>query len=129
MMKRLLLLIVILIAGCANALADRGVVFTEQGLTAAEGFWDQRYYAVLEACSEEHEPRTPEAEACFGPTYDADQKVGAAVLAAVTTLRLYWAARAAGQNPDWGATAAAVAKILRDLPPDARQYFERIKGI
>ncbi|MEC9048870.1 MAG: hypothetical protein VYA51_12740 [Planctomycetota bacterium] len=117
-------------AGCSIAMRDRATVWTEQGFEAAELQWEEHYRETLADCRNKYPPRTAEAEACFGPTYDADEHVETAVRSAVALLRTYWTARAAGEkNPSWEETQAQVLQIVGDLPPQARQYFERIKGL
>ena len=119
-----------LVLGCSAALRDRAVVWTEQGLTAAELQWDDAFHERLKHCRNAHPPRTPAAEQCFGAWYDADRDVDVAVRAAVAVLRTYWTARAAGESdPAWSETQARVAQIVADLPPLPREYFERIKGL
>lgn len=117
------------IASCSRPLADRATVFTEMGFTAAEQQWDAVYWERLRYCRSVAAPRTPEAEQCFGAYVAADTKVETAVRTAVALLRAYWTARAAGKQPDWRVVADRVAGIVRDLPPEARQYFEWIQGI
>lgn len=119
-----------ILASCSAALRDRAVVWTEQGLAAAELQWDEAFHERLRYCRNTHPPKTPAAEQCFGPWYDADEHVDTAVRSAVAVLRTYWTARAAGERePGWTETQLRVAQIVGDLPPQARQYFERIKGI
>ena len=126
----LILCAVLSMTGCRGAIADRGTVFTEEGIRAAAGQWDVQYYRKLEECKAAgHLPMTRGAEECFGPTFDADAKVSQAVTMAVLALRTYWTARAAGESPDWKRTLAEVLEILRALPPEAKQYFDRVKGI
>ena len=122
-----LLCLVLLLSGCATA--DRALVYSEDGLRAAEGAWDKYYNAKASECSEQFQPKTPEMEQCFGKTFDADAKVGVAVQSAVTLLRSYWVARAAGQKPDWKIVMQQVNEIVQDLPPDVREIFNRVKGI
>ena len=114
-------------AGCLHT--DRVMVLTEAGVRAAEAQWDAHYYQVLKSCSDRFPAGTEEAKTCFGPTYEANKKTEAAVITVVTALRLYWTARAAGEDPDWKRTAAQIASVVGDLPPDVRQYFERVQGI
>ena len=116
--------------GCSTALRDRGAVWTEQGLEAAELQWDERFHERLDECRSQFAPATPAAEQCFGEWHDADEDVNTAVRAAVAVLRTYWTARAAGsKDPGWSETQAQVAQIVADLPPLPREYFERIKGL
>jgi hypothetical protein len=121
------LLAALMAAGCAHA--DRAMLVSESGLTAAEARWDAEYHRRLDVCAAKCEPMTPCAEQCFGPTYDADAKVNVVIGSVVTMLRVYWTARAAGEQPDWLETARAVAKALDALPPEAREYFDRVRGV
>lgn len=106
------------------------MVWTEQGLVAAELQWHEAYMAKLEECKALYEPGTPGARACFGAHFRAEQQVSKAVRAAVALLRTYWTARAAGKkDPSWAETQRRVAQIVGDLPPLPREYFERIKGL
>lgn len=125
----LLALAFILIIGCTTALRDRGAIYTEEGLRAAAMEWDAHYDRKLAECASKYEPESEGAERCFGPTYDADADVAASVYTAVMVLRTYWAARAAGKSPDFKSVALEVAKILAGLPPEVRQYFDRVKGV
>lgn len=115
--------------GCKPAQVDRAVVYTEEGITAAERMWDVEFHHKLDECMQRCEPATPCAEACFGPMFEADKQVFFAVRTMVSLLRGYWVARAAGKSPDWAAVMSQIAQIVGDLPPPARQYFERVKGI
>ena len=119
----------ILFAGCTVAGRDRSVVYAEEGFVAAERQWHLRYNERLGQCAEAYPPGSEGAEECFGSYYDADAHVETAVKTVVSLLRAYWVARAAGKSPDWAEVAAQVTKIIRDLPPEARQYFERVKGL
>lgn len=113
----------------ACATANRSAVYTEEGLRAAEQSWDGYYRSEATRCEARYEPKTPEMEDCFGATYDADAKVAKAVEAAVALLRTYWVARAAGDRPDFAKVVQQVAQILRDLPPEAAAYFDKVKGL
>lgn len=125
-MKRLLLASCVLF-GCAAA--DKALIYTENGLRAGEQSWDGHYRGEATRCETLHEPETPDMEACFGDTYDADAKVATAVESAVALLRGYWTARAAGKNPDWPAVAQQVQAILADLPPEAAAFFAKVSGL
>jgi hypothetical protein len=125
-MRRIAILL-LLVSACAAA--DKATVYTENGLRAGEQAWDGHYRSEATRCEQLHEPETPEMEACFGHTYDADAKVATAITTAVALLRAYWAARAAGEQPDWKAVAQQVTAIIEALPPEARAYLERVKGI
>ena len=119
-----------LVFGCSVALRDRATVYTERGITAAAEAYHEAYHEKLADCSMRFAPRTPGAEQCFGAWYDADANVDVAVRSAVALLRTYWTARAAGKSdPGWRETQTRVAALIRDLPPVARQYFERVEGI
>ena len=124
MMRRLLcvlaFVLVFLVAGCAN----RAALYTEQGLVAAERVWAAEYSRRLEACEAKHEPLTPGAEQCFGPTYDLDAEISVGVRAAVVALRTYWTARAGGGNPSWREAMDRVRAILDALPPEVREQFK-----
>lgn len=124
-MKRISLVLVLLV-GCA---ANQKVIYTEEGLRAAEQAWDGYYRAEAERCEKLHEPETPEMETCFGKTYDADAHIATAVQSAVAVLRTYWAARAAGDKPDFAEVLRQVQAIVDDLPPEARKYFDNVRGL
>lgn len=115
----------VLLGACANQAA----VYTEDGLRAAAGTWDAAYKAKAADCESKHEPATPEMEGCFGAYFDADAKVGTALEAAVAILRTYWVARAAGEKPDIKALTKQLADIIEDLPPEAKEFFERVRGL
>lgn len=119
---------ILLTMGCAHS-ANKAVVYTEEGLRAAETTWDGYYRFEAERCESRYEPKTPEMEECFGSTYDADAKVAEAVQSAVALLRTYWLARATGKDPDFAELMREVQKIVDDLPPEAGQYFARVKGV
>lgn len=123
-------LVFALLLGCASAQrADRALVYTEQGIEAAEQLWDAHYRGRLAYCKARHAPGTDGARECFGPTYEVDARVGAAVHAAVAALREYWHARANGGAPSWADTVRQVRLLLQGLPPEARDYFDRIEGL
>lgn len=113
------------VSGCANQVA----VYTEGGLRAGADAWDKAYKARAADCESKHEPATPEMEGCFGAYFDADAKVGTALEAAVAILRTYWVARAAGEKPDVKELASQLADIIEDLPPEAKEFFERVRGL
>lgn len=113
------------LASCANSAA----VYTEHGLDAADAVWDAYYRDRLAYCQQRHAAGTDGAVACFGPTADADEKVGIAMETAVGLLRGYWIARAAGDQPSFARIALQVNGLIADLPPEARKIFERVKGI
>ena len=127
MLRRLPLLVVLLVGACAAS--DKALVYTEEGLRAAEQGWDGHYDSEADRCEKLHDPQTPEMETCFGDTYDADAAVAKVVQSAVALLRGYWVARAAGETPDFASVVAQVQALVDDLPPEAKKYFERVKGI
>jgi hypothetical protein len=116
------------VAGVASGCANTAAVYTEEGLRAGAGAWDAAYKAKATECESKHEAATPEMEGCFGAYFDADAKVGTAIEAAVVILQTYWVARAAGEKPDVKKLAADLAIIIENLPPEVRQYFDRVKG-
>ncbi len=111
------------------AASDRSLVYTEEGLRAAEQTWHAFYMEKADDCESKFEPKTPAMEECFGNVYDADAAVADAVRTAVGLLRSYWIARAQGENPDWPATIRRVVQLFETLPPEAREYFDRVKGL
>lgn len=113
------------VSGCANAAA----VYTEGGLRAGAEAWDGVYKAKAAECSSQFEPNTPDMEGCFGAHYDADAKVGIVIESAVAALRTYWTARAAGKNPDIKVLAQRLREIFEDLPLEAREMFDRVRGL
>jgi hypothetical protein len=117
------------VGSCSCAAANKVAVYTENGLRAGEQAWDGHYRTKAEHCEKLHEPETPEMEECFGKTYDANEKVGTAIQSAVALLRAYWTARAAGDQPDWGKVIEEVQKIIDDLPPEAKAYFDKVRGL
>lgn len=125
-MKRFLIFLLPLV-GCAAM--DRASVYTEGGVEAAEKGWDRHFHERADECESKFEPKTPAMEGCFGDTYDADAAVERGVRSIVALLRVYWTARAAGESPDWGATLSQVVKIIDDLPPEAKAFFDKVRGI
>jgi len=122
--RALRVVVLVALSGCANMAA----VYTENGLDAADSVWDAYYRDRLAYCQQHHAAGTPGAVSCFGPTADADDAVGVAVETAVGLLRGYWVARAAGEHPDFAQVLGQVNAIVADLPPEARQIFQRVKG-
>lgn len=122
-----ILALVVLSTGCAAS--NKAMIYTEEGLRGAEQGWDAHYNAEADRCEKLHEPKTPEMEACFGQTYDADAAVAIAVQSSVALLRAYWRRRAAGEKPDLAQVLREIQAIVNDLPPQAKQYFDRVKGI
>lgn len=116
-----------LVAGCAAT--DKASIYTEEGLRGAEEGWGAHFNVEANRCEALHEPQTPAMEACFGATYDADAAVAVVVTTAVGLLRAYWIARAAGENPDFAKVLRQVGELVDNLPPEAKRYFDRVKGI
>lgn len=117
------------VASCAGLpRADVPVLWTETGLRAASDTYHDVYMAKLEECASEAAPATPEAQECFGEWAKTDALVNDILAAAVSTLRAYWIARAAGERPDWAQTMADVTQLIGSMPTLARGYFERVKG-
>lgn len=121
-----------ILAACvmtACAASDKGTVYTEEGLRAAEQGWDTNYNAQATHCAKLHEPKTPEMEECFGRTYDVDAAIGVAVESAVALLQGYWRRRAAGEKPDLAQVLKEVQALVDGLPPEAKEYFDRVRGL
>lgn len=117
----------ILFMGCAAS--NKALIYTEEGLRSAEQGWDAYYNAEADRCEALYEPKTPDMEACFGKTYDADAVVGKVVESAIASLRSYWRRRAAGEQPDLAQVLRELGALIDDLPPEARTYFDRVRGI
>lgn len=128
---RLLLATVLLAAtGCTTLQRDKATVYTEEGLRAAETAWDADYHARADECDSKHEPETPAMEACFGEWYDADEVVADVVQVSVAALRVYWTARASGEKDvSFTETMGQIVTAVEGLPPIAKKYFERVKGM
>jgi len=47
----------------------------------------------------------------------------------VALLRAYWRRRAAGEKPDLSQVLLEIQAIFDDLPPEAKQFFDRVRGI
>lgn len=115
--------------GCAHQAQNKAALYTEEGLRGAEQGWDTYYNSEADRCEKLHEPQTPEMEACFGQTYDIDAQVAKVVESAVALLRAYWRRRAAGEDPDLSQVLSEIQALVDDLPPEAKAYFDRVKGI
>lgn len=128
-MKRTLIAIAVAfgLGGCAHL--DRATIYTENGLELAEQEWDHAYRDRSAFCQSMHTPASPGMEECFGDWFDADAKVEDALRSAIAALRAYWLARAAGEKPDWAETARQVMEAFDALPPEAAEYFERVRGL
>jgi hypothetical protein len=122
-----ILLVALVLPACAAS--NKAAIYTEEGLRSAEQGWDAYFNAEADRCEKLHEPKTPAMEACFGETYDADAAVATTVQSAVALLRTYWRRRADGEKPDLMQILKEVQALFDDLPPQAKQYFDRVKGI
>ena len=122
----ILLLFALCVSGCA---VGRAAVYTETGLRAAESQWDTYYNGRLTSCQEKHNPGSVGAEKCFGSTYDANKKVNQAIRSSVIILRTYWLGRAAGEKPDLERVVKEIKSLVKELPPEAKSIFSRVKGI
>lgn len=121
------LAILLVLCGCAHT--DKVTIYTEEGLRGAEQGWDGYYNAEADRCESLYEPKTPEMEDCFGKTYDVNAAVGKVVRSAVALLQGYWIARAAGEHPDFAEIITQIQTMIDELPPEAKQYFDRVRGI
>jgi len=100
-------------------------VHTENGLRVGNEVWDDHYNEKLDECKETTEEKTPEAEACFGPTFDQNKKVGVAIKASVGVLRAFWVGYAAGKDPkELRGLLGELPAIMNDLPDE---FFNGIK--
>lgn len=117
--------VIFILCGCSATFYARTAVHTENALRVGNEEWDNHYNEILEQCKKITKPKTPEAEECFGPTFDIDKKVGIAIKSSVAILRTFWAGYAAGKNPK------ELRKIIEELPaiiddlPD--EFFAGIK--
>jgi hypothetical protein len=127
--SRLVLPLALALVMPACAASDKATIYTEEGLRAAEQGWDGNYNAEGDRCENLHEPKTPGMEDCFGKTYDADAAVALVVKSAVALLRGYWRRRAAGEKPDLAQVLKEVQALVDELPPEAKKYFDRVKGL
>lgn len=118
----------VLMTGCAGLIRDRAMLVTEEGITAADNAWGDHYNAKLAECKALHDPGTPGALECFGPTHAADAVVSAVVVGSIEILREYWRARAAGVKPDYTTALKRVALLMAKLPAEAIPYFARVRG-
>jgi len=105
------------------------MVYTEQGIAAAERAWDAEYYRKLGICQKNHAPQTPGALACFGAYYAANEVVDVVVEESVRLLRDYWTRRAAGHSPSINSMFRHLGKLVDSIPNEARKYFLRVKGL
>ena len=116
----LLMLVLVLLGGCGQALS-RTAVHAERALEAGSNAWDTHVESVIDGCRAKDLP-TEEARAeCVGDLKAQNAHVEKAMTAAVIALRGYWIAVAAGaSNQELQSNLAAVLDALDDLPPE---YF------
>jgi len=118
------------LTGCSARFYAAGAVQVERGLVAGNDAWDEHYNSELDRCKKIAEPETPEAEACFGETFDTNQKIGLGIESAVAALRVFWVAYAAGAEPSKlrEILAQEVPKVLADLPDEFFGGLKKAKG-
>ncbi len=106
-------------SGCSSTYA-RGAIYIENGLRAGDQAWDDFYNQKLEECKKVAPPKTPEAEACFGDTYDNNIKIEKTIEISVAALRSFWAAYASNADSKdlREIIYEDVIPILKDLPPE-----------
>lgn len=123
-------LLLLCTTACSPRFYAAGAVQVERGLTAGNEAWDKHYNAELERCKEVAQPGTPEAEECFGKTFDTNQKIGVGIESAVAALRTFWVAYAAGADPKQlrSILAEEVPKVLADLPDEFFGGLKKAKG-
>lgn len=124
----LLLAIAFLASGCAG-LKDETMFRVEQGITAGESGWNAAYDLKLDRCAAQYPPASPEAHDCFGPTFEADAYVSRVIVVAGKLIADYWRRRRDGESPDIAAMLAAISTAVAELPPEAKQYFSKIRGL
>ena len=124
-MKAIAISFVFLLSACSATFYARTAVHTENALRVGNEVWDEHYNSKLEECKKVAQPKTSEAEECFGPTFDVNKKVGIAIKSSVAVLRTFWAAYAAGKNPkELQNILAEMPAIVKDLPDE---FFAGIK--
>lgn len=124
-MRAIAISFVFLLSACSASFYARTAVYTENGLRVGNEVWDEHYNEKLEECKEVAEPETPEAEKCFGKTFDQNKKIGIALESSVAVLRTFWAAYAAGQDPkNLREILGELPLIVNDLPDE---FFKGIK--
>lgn len=112
-------------SACTATFYARAAVHTENGLRVGNEAWDEHYNENLEGCKKIAKPETPEAEECFGPTFDQNKNIEIAIRSSVAILRAFWAGYAAGKNPkELRNTLAELPLIVKDLPDE---FFKGIK--
>jgi len=123
-------LLLLCTTACSARFYAAGAVQVERGLVAGNEAWDKHYNAELERCKKIAEPETPEAEDCFGDTFDTNQKIGVGIENAVAALRTFWVAYAAGAEPKElrSILSQEVPKILADLPDEFFGGLKKAKG-
>jgi len=124
-MRAIAISLVFLLSACSATFYARTAVHTENGLRVGNEVWDEHYNEKLDECKKTTEAETPEAEECFGPTFDQNKKGGIAIKLSVGVLRAFWAAYAAGQDPkELRGVLAELPGIVNDLPDE---FFNGIK--
>ena len=124
-MRAIAISLVFFLSACSGTFYARTAVHTENGLRVGNEMWDDHFNAKLEECKEVAEPKTPEAEECFGDTFDVNKKVGVAIESSVGILRTFWAAYAAGSDPkNLREVLKQLPAIVNDLPDE---FFGGIK--
>ena len=124
-MRAIAISLIFLLSACSATFYARTAVHTENGLRVGNEAWGEHYDEVLKECQAVAEPESPEAEECFGPTFDKDKKVGVIIKSSVAVLRAFWVAYAAGQKPkELRGILAELPKIVNDLPDE---FFKGIK--
>lgn len=115
----------VFLTGCTASFYARTAVHTENALRVGNEAWDSHYTEKLENCKEIAPPKTPEAEECFGPTFDQNKKIGIAMESAVAVLRTFWVGYAAGKKPkELRTILGELPVIIQDLPDE---FFKGIK--
>lgn len=130
-MRLSLALLFLLTTACSARFYAAGAVQVERGLNAGNAAWDEHYNAELERCKKIAEPETPEAEDCFGDTFDTNKKIGLSIESAVTALRVFWTAYAAGAEPKElrSILSSELPKIMKDLPDEFFGGLKKAKAI
>lgn len=115
----------VLLTGCTASFYARTAVHTENALRVGNEAWDSHYTEKLENCKKTAPPKTPEAEKCFGPTFEQNKKIGIAMESAVAVLRTFWVGYAAGKKPkELRMIIGELPSIINDLPDE---FFSGLK--
>jgi hypothetical protein len=111
--------LIFFLCACSANFYARRAVNVENALRVGNEAWDERYNEKLEECKEVAEPKTPEAEECFGPTFDKNKNVGIAMKSSVAILRAFWIGYAAGKDPkELREILSELPKVIQDLPDE-----------